>query len=177
MVIMVNSFLIFETALLIIVGTVSVLVSKIMSEQQPVDKAEVYSTLYWVEVIISQLLFVTINTILFALQNGIVSSSKDQFMQYIGHFMQVGLIIVSFVGVILIPILKQSVRAEDWLEEHEPDDAGKHAEQSSQRKSNVGQTQHHQAVKPTPGLVVKSVAELLTLTNHDADKLQNRSKN
>lgn len=174
---MVNSFLIFETALLIIVGTVSVLVSKIMSEQQPVDKAEVYSTLYWVEVIITQLLFVTINTILFALQNGIVSSSKDQFMQYIGHFMQVGLIIVSFVGVILIPILKQSVRAEDWLEEHEPDDAGKHAEQSSQRKSNVGQTQHHQAVKPTPGLVVKSVVELLTLTNHDADKLQNRSKN
>lgn len=170
-------FLIFETSLLIIIAIVAVLVSKIMSEQQPVDKDEVYSLSYWVDVIIRQLVFVMMNVVLFFLQNGILGSSKDHFVQHIGHISQVVIMSVCFIGVILIPIFKQAVRAENWLNEHEPADAGKHAERSVNRKSNIGQVQQHQAIKPTPGLVVKSVAELLTLTDHDADKIQNRSKN
>lgn len=170
-------FLIFETAVLIIIAIVAVLVSKIMSEQQPVDKDEVYSLSYWVDVIICQLVFVMMNVVLFFIQNGITGNSKDRFVQNIGHISQVVIMSVCFIGVILIPIFKQAVRAENWLNEHEPADTGKHAEQSAKRKSNVGRTQRHQAIKPTPGLVVKSVTELLTLTNHDADKMQNQSKN
>lgn len=170
-------FLIFETAVLMIVAVVAVLVSKIMSEEQPVDKAEVYPLSYWVDVIARQLVFVMMNVILFFIQNGILGSSKNHFVQHIGHISQIVIMNVCFIGVILIPIFKQAVRADSWLNDHEPADAGKHAKQSSQQKSNVGQSQHHQAIKPTAGLVVKSVAELLTLTNHDADSIQNRSKN
>lgn len=170
-------FLIFETSILIIIAIVAVLLSKIMSEEQPVDKDEVYSLSYWVDVIARQLVFVMMNVILFFIQNGILGSSKDRFVQHIGHISQIVIMSVCFIGVILIPIFKQAVRAENWLKEHEPADAGKHVKQSVQGKSNTSRTQHHQAIKPTPGLVVKSVAELLTLTNHDADDIQNRPKN
>lgn len=170
-------FLIFETSLLIIIAIVAVLVSKIMSEEQPVDKDEVYPLSYWVDVIIRQLVFVMMNVILFFIQNGILGSSKDRFVQNIGHISQIVIMSVCFIGVILIPIFKQAVRADNWLKEHEPADAGKHAERSVNHKSNAGRVQHHQAIKPTPGLIVKSVAELLTLTNKDADNMQNQSKN
>lgn len=177
MVVLMISFLIFETAVLMIIAIAAVLLSKIMSEQQPVDQAEVYPTSYWVSIITRQSILIIMNLFLLIVQNEVLNGAKDHMLRAIGHSAEVVIVLSCLAGVIIIPILQQAVRAENWLDEHEPADAGKHAKQSNQQKSNVGQTQQCQAIKPTAGLVVKSVAELLTLTNHDADSIQNRSKN
>lgn len=170
-------FLIFETAVLIIIAVVSLLVSKIMSEQQPVDQTKVYPVSYWIDMIARQVIFISLNIGMLLMMNGILSGVKDHLVQSMGHVTECIAVLMCLAGVLITPILQQAVRAENWLNEHEPVDTGKHAKQQTKHKSNVGQTQHHQAIKPTAGLIVKSVAELLTLTNHDADSIQNRSKN